>query len=162
MNDETLAINSETARKLLKDIKYATIATADPGGKPWNTPVFCAYDAHSNIYWSSHPGSSHSQNIAASGKVFIVIYNSTAKEGEGVGLYIEATAHALTDEVEVRQGLELLGERRGEPFLHPEKFMEDGPQRIYKAVPLTCWINDADQDDDGDFIEDFRVEVAIV
>ncbi len=35
--------------------------------------VFFAYDEQGNIYWSSHPDSVHSQNIADNGRAFIVI-----------------------------------------------------------------------------------------
>lgn len=38
--------------------------------------------------------------------------------------------------------------------------MNDGPQRIHKAEPLRPWVNDAYCDSDGDFIEDFRNEIA--
>jgi hypothetical protein len=39
--------------------------------------------------------------------------------------------------------------------------MNGGPQRIYKAKPLQLWTNDAHQDADGDFVEDFRIEIDI-
>lgn len=150
----------QTAKSILKEIAYATIATASSDGEPWNTPVFCAFDGF-NVYWSSHPDSVHSKNIAANGKVFISIYNSKAKEGEGLGVYIKAKASALDDMSDIKHGLDLLGERRGKPFLHIEKFLSDGPQRVYKATPIQIWTNDADQDKDGDFIKDFRVEIAL-
>lgn len=147
------------AEKILKDLIYATVATCDSKNNPWNTPLFFAYDQDLNMYWSSHPDSVHSKNISENGKVFIAVYNSKAGEGEGVGLYIQAKASVLTEDAEIKQALDLLGERRGKPFLHVEKFMGDGPQRIYKAEPLKLWTNDADQDADGDFIKDFRVSV---
>jgi len=151
--------NEATAQTILKEIQYATIATITPGGEPWNTPVFCATDAYT-IYWSSHPDSIHSKNITANGKAFITIYDSKAGEGEGIGLYIQARVTVLGDTEEIRYALDLLGKRRGKPFLHLEKFKDDGPQRIYKAMPLKVWTNDAHQDADGDFIKDFRVEVT--
>jgi len=152
--------NETTAQKILSEIKYATIATASKNGEPWNTPVFCAHDGY-DIFWSSHPDSLHSKNIANNNKVFICIYNPKAAEGEGVGLYMKATAQVLHDKGEIAHALELLGQRRGAPFKHVEKFIGDGPQRIYKAVPLQVWINDAHQDADGDFIKDFRIELNV-
>jgi pyridoxamine 5'-phosphate oxidase-like protein len=151
--------NEAIAQKLLNEIQYATIATVSNEGDPWNTPVFCAVNGYT-IYWSSHPNSVHSKNIAANGKAFIVIYNSKAGEGEGTGLYMKASVNSLEEKEEIAQALSLLGDRRGRPFDYIEKFMDGGQQRIYKAEPLQIWTNDAYQDADGDFIEDFRVEVA--
>lgn len=154
-------MNSEaTAQKILTEIQYATIATANGVGDPWNTPVFCAADGYT-LYWSSHPNSVHSKNIAATGKAFIVIYNSKPGKGEGVGLYIKASVHVIENKEEITHALHLLSSRRGKPFQHAEKFMNDGPQRIYMAKPLQLWINDAHKDPEGHFIEDFRTEIAI-
>lgn len=154
-------MTNQTALKILNDIQYATIATSDEKGEPWNTPVYCAFGEDNNIYWSSHPESQHSRNIAVNSKVFIVIYNSIAPEGDGVGVYLRATSEALVDPAEIDRALVLLGDRRGRPFLFPKKFQNEGPQRIYKATPVEAWINDADQDSDGDFIKDFRVPIEL-
>jgi len=150
--------NLATAQKILADIRYATIATTDSSGEPWNTPVFYATENYT-IYWSSHPDSVHSKNIATNQKAYIVIYNSKATKDEDTGLYMQASVRMLEDGEEIRHAIELLGARRGKPFEHIEKFMGHGPQRIYKATPIQIWINDAQQDADGDFIKDFRVEV---
>jgi general stress protein 26 len=148
-----------TAQRILDDVHYATLSTADSAGNPWNTPVFYAYDDQGCIYWSSLPTSVHSQNIANNSKAFIVIYNS--KSDEGLGLYIDTTVVMLGDMTEIKQALTRLGERRGKPFEHPEKFTGNGPQRIYKATPMACWTNSADKDADGDFIKDYRVGINI-
>lgn len=148
-------------RRILEEVHYATIATADTEGKPWNTPVFSAYDDDFAIYWCSHPLSAHSRNIAVNPDVAIVIYNSRAAEGEGLGVYIQATAEELSIKTQVRRALDLLGRRRGKPFKHTKKFMGSGSQRVYKATPQAFWINDAEQDEDGDFVKDYRVEVRL-
>lgn len=150
---------SDLAKQILSSIKYATIATASSSGKPWNTPVFYAYDNQSNIYWSSHPESIHSKNLSQTNQAFIVVYNSKAAEGEGQGLYIEAQVTQINDVDQVKVALELLGNRRGKPFWSIEKFLNGGPQRIYRAAPKKMWVNDAEQDSDGDFIRDFRIEI---
>jgi len=154
-------MNHSTALQILRTIQYATIATSDEQGNPWNTPVFCAFDDDSNIYWSSHPDSVHSLNIANNHKAFIVFYNSLADEGEGLGLYMSTDVRALEDSEEIKLALTLLGKRRGRPFLHIEKFIGSGTQRIYKAIPSRCWTNDSDQDEDGDFIKDYRIEIEL-
>jgi general stress protein 26 len=74
--------------RILKNIRYATIATASKDGKPWNSPVAFYMDHELNIYWSSDKNSQHSQNIRANNEVFIVIYDSTVQEAEGEGVYI--------------------------------------------------------------------------
>jgi nitroimidazol reductase NimA-like FMN-containing flavoprotein (pyridoxamine 5'-phosphate oxidase superfamily) len=153
--------NAETFKKIISEIKYATIATATKDGKPWNSPVFCAVDDACNIYWSSHLESEHSKNIVANPQAFIVIYNSQAKAGEGQGAYIEATVNVLTSDKEIRAALNLLSERQGKRFSTLEKCSGNGPQRIYKAVPQNLWLNDAEQDEDGDFIKDFRIPVSL-
>lgn len=149
----------EKARTILTKVKYATLATASAEGKPWNSPVFCTYDDAWNIYWQSSPESVHSKNIMQSGRVFIVVYDSTSDEGEGV--YLQCTALVLSDEAEIRHALYLLGERRGEPYARTDKFQARGPQRIFRATPQAVWVNDADKDEDGDFVRDYRVEVQL-
>lgn len=149
-----------TAQRILDEIPYATIATVNDAGEPWNTPVFCAHDGFT-IYWSSHPDSVHSKNIAANGRAFLAIYNSKAGEGEGLGVYIQAKVHVVDDEQEIRRVLDLLGTRRGKPFLHVEKFMNNGLQRIYVAEPLEAWTNGAERDEDGDFIRDYRIKIDV-
>ncbi len=72
---------------------------------------------------------------------------------------MDATVDILDQPDDISVALELLGKRRGRPFEHIGKFIGDGPQRIYKAIPSKIWMNDADQDKDGDFIKDYRVEI---
>ena len=76
-------------------------------------------------------------------------------------MFMQAVVRVLDDMDEIAHALALLGKRRGSPFKHIEKFIGNGPQRIYEASPLRIWTNDAHQDSDGDFIEDYRIEVAI-
>lgn len=148
------------AKEILSNIIYATIATISKNNMPWNSPVFYTFDEKLNLYWSSHPESQHSRNITNNTKIFIVIYNSGVKEGEGIGLYIKGYAETVTDIREVQHAVELLGRRRGRPFTSINNFI-NGPQKIYKAVPEKLWLNDAKQDEEGNFIKDFRIEVPI-
>lgn len=153
-------MKNSTVLRILENTQYATIATSNAEGKPWNTPVFFAYDEDGCIYWSSHPESVHSKNIAANPRAFIVVYNSKAAEGEGVGLYVDSTVEMLIDASRISTALTTLGKRRGRSFEYPEKFIGEGPQRIYKATPQKMWLNNAVKDADGDFIRDYRDEVS--
>ncbi len=152
--------NVKRAREIINEVIYITLATVTPEGKAWNSPLFSACDEKFNFYWSSHPDSQHSINIAHNGDVFVIIYNSLAREGEGDGVYIQAKASQVTSREEIAKALRLLGARRGKPFNYPDKFIE-GPQRIYKAEPQKMWINDAQKDADGDFIKDYRIELSL-
>lgn len=146
--------------EILDEVQYATLATVSADGAPYNAPVFTAYDHDLNLYWSSSQNSQHSKNIADSGKVFIVIYNSSVAQGTGWGVYIEAEA-ATAAPSETERALLLLGSRRGRPFDNMPTFTNGGPQRIYKAKPLQIWINDAEKDDSGEYVEDHRVALDL-
>ncbi|MGH3425997.1 MAG: pyridoxamine 5'-phosphate oxidase family protein [Mycobacteriales bacterium] len=80
----------------LSRVEYAALATSSPSGEPWNSPVYTAYDDELNLYWTSAASSMHSQNIRSSGRAFLVIYNSTAPEGTGEGLYCAAVPESWT------------------------------------------------------------------
>jgi hypothetical protein len=76
-----------------------------------------------------------------------------------VRLYLEVKVEMLHDAREIENVLRLLGDRGKRPLKHIEKVQGDDPQRIYRATPVKGWINSADQDEDGDFIRDYRIEV---
>lgn len=149
----------ENALDLFRTIEYITIATTDAQGNPWGTPVFYAYDEQYNIYWSSLAESVHSQNINRNHTAFLTL-NSTQK-GAWLGVYMNCNVECLEDEEEIIEALQLLGKRRGDPYKNMNKFLSKKLQRVYKATPLQIWMNDAEKDDDGDFVRDFRVEVVL-
>lgn len=152
-------MNAKIAAEIIKEILYITIATSR-NDMPWNTPVYSAFESDLDFYWSSHPESQHSQNIAANANVFLVIYNSKAKAGEGVGVYVKGKASQVTTDEETSKALGLLAGRKGKA--QTKKTVADiDPQRVYKVVPEKVWVNDATRGADGRFIQDFRVEVAI-
>lgn len=137
------------AKEILSTIKYATIATVSEDGKPSNSPVAHSVDGDLTIYWASDKNSQHSQNIRANENVAVVIYDSTAPEGTGEGLYFEATA------IEINTPEEIIA--HGES---PEKLLGDAIRRFYKATPLRAWMNDVEEKD-GHFVRDCRVEISL-
>lgn len=147
--------------EIIDKIHYATLATVSPGGDPFNAPVFTAYDDDLVFYWSSSVGSQHSLNIAENGKVYMAIYDSTVAQGTGWGVYVQATARQVTRPEEVELVMKLLGDRRGKAFDKPVTDMIEGDHRVFKATPTAIWINDAEQDDNGEFVKDYRVKVSI-
>lgn len=144
----------DTAAKILRNIRYATLATTTPEGEPWNSPVAHTFDEDLNMYWASDKENQHSTNIRNNGKVFIVIYDSTAPEGEGEGVYIQAVAKELEDSDEVLRAQQILHAEDEGPFLG------DAVRCIYKATPLKLWVNDAEMNGSV-VVRDFRVGVSV-
>lgn len=88
----------DKAKNLLEVIPYITIASITPEGNPWNSPVFAIHDEKYNFIWNSSIEAQHSKNISQNPNIFIVVYNSNVKEGEGFGVYIEAESKELQDQ----------------------------------------------------------------
>lgn len=125
----------DSAIKILKELKYMTLATVCEDGSPWNSPV-----AHSPLkdlvfYWGSTEDSIHSQNIRRDERAFVVIYDSTAPEGKGEGVYMKGEAEELDE--------------------------KEGLVRMYRFIPHQIWINDDEKDANGKYLKDFRVEIDI-
>lgn len=153
---------SKKAKEIIEKIIYITIATASREGTPWNSPVYSAFDKDYNFYWASDQNGQHSKNIAENNKVFLVIYDSTAPEGTGEGVYIQAKTHMLTEDEEIQKALGYLYQRKGQDQHKREatEFLGDYPRRVYKAVPDKVWIN-SDGDINGNYI-DIRIEVNLL
>lgn len=145
-------------KQILETIKYATLATITPEGKPWNSPVASIVDEEFNVYWFSDKEGQHSINVRANGEVFIVVYDSTVPWGQGEGVYIQAKAYELNDPDEIRTARRI--KKGPDADDSPEEFLGDGVRRVYKAVPQKVWMND-DITADGKFIKDIRVEVPL-
>ena len=130
-------------QKLLKVVPYVTLATVCPDGNPWNTPVRGYFDDNLNLYWASWPQNQHSQNIAHNPSVFAVVYDSRAKEGAGIGVYMQMTAKLLTQKDDVVWARGIYTTNFGENLQH-EPFLGECPRRLYKAVPHKIWRNTDD------------------
>ncbi len=151
----------ELAKTILANVIHITIASVDENGQPWNTPVYSAFDDAYNLYWTSAKTNQHSQNIRTNSKVFIVVYDSTDNLGDKTGFYIQARAEELIAPNKIEAARALLQGRIGKAGDSYEKFVGQEIRRVYKAVPLHTWINDAEFKD-GDFLRDYRVEVKLL
>ncbi len=143
------------------DIHHVPLATVNEDGTPHNSPVFMAFDEELNGYWASHPHALHSQNIMREGNVFIVIFDS--REGHG-GLFMEGTAHLLTDDGDIRDALELLQDTKEDLYGSMgdlSMYTGDSPQRIYRFIPSGAWVNQSDRNKDDIIIRDRRVEIDL-
>ena len=147
------------AKDIISKIIYITIASVSKNGQPWNSPVYSAYDREYNFYWSSSRDSQHSKNIYDNPNIFLVIYDSTIAEGQGIGVYVKAKAFELTYESELQKALELLYGRKNKPPKPAADFLYDSPRRVFKAEPEQFWIN-TDDKVDGHHI-DKRVEIKL-
>lgn len=146
------------AVEIIRQIRYATLATVTPEGLPWNSPVAHEYDTDLNVYWVSDKEGQHSRNVTANKRVFIVIYDSTVPEGDGEGVYIQASVEQVTDPEEI---LKVRRIKKGSHFEQsPDSFLGDSIRYMYKAVPEKMWMNDAEIRD-GVFIKDYRVELSL-
>jgi hypothetical protein len=143
-------------QQLLNATTYVTIATVGSDGQPWNTPVVGVFDDDLNLYWVSWKQSQHSRNITRDSRIFVVVYDTAAPEGEGLGLYVQMIARPLTGKPEI--------ERASKVYNLSFFTLHDGsmptfkgtcPSRIYMASPCKVWMNSGAYDD-GHYI-DIRV-----
>ena len=74
--------NDGIARGILDANSYVALATADADGVPWVSPMGFARE-DSDLYWVSHPGARHSQNIAVRPRIAMVVFDSTVVPGSG-------------------------------------------------------------------------------
>ena len=149
---------ADRAKNILQNIIYATVATSDKNGQPWNSPVRYVHDDNLNIYWFSDKEGQHSKNVRENENVFIVIYDSTVPEGNGDGLYIQAKAYEVVDPKEVLLARQIKKGEGKEGVV--DDFLGNSIRRVYKAVPEQMWVNAAEIKD-GMFIRDYRLEVPL-
>ena len=136
--------HQKRAREIVDMVSYITIASVSADGEPWNSPVFAAHDGEYRFYWCSYHGTQHSQNIRATGRVFLAVYDSTVPVGAGECVYIKGTAKQLTDPVEIATARRLLQARCPVPW--PLDDLDgDAPMRLYQAVPERIWMNGSAQ-----------------
>jgi nitroimidazol reductase NimA-like FMN-containing flavoprotein (pyridoxamine 5'-phosphate oxidase superfamily) len=74
------------AREIVESNLYVTLATADAEGRPWASPVWFAHEGYRDFLWVSRPGARHSRNLAARPELALVIFDSTAAEGDAAAV----------------------------------------------------------------------------
>ena len=157
--------HNKRAVKIINKIIYITIASVSNDGQPWNSPVYSGFDEELNFYWSSDKDGQHSKNIRENGKAFLVIYDSTAPESTGEGVYIQAEAHELGKNDEIQVARRATQTRKGQldelSEKEYEKFSGSAVRRVYKAIPNKAWMNDVELDKNGKYVRDIRVVVPL-
>lgn len=91
----------------------------------------------------------------------MVVYDSQA----GGGVFFDANAHMVEGYDDIVAALGVLSDRsmefRGATFGEPEHFIQDGPQRIYKAVVNKAFIPYGTKDNAGRYVRDERYELPL-
>jgi hypothetical protein len=131
----------QLARRTLERIPNASLATVLPDGRPWNSPLYVAFDAQLSFYWSSHLDALHSKNIAARPDILLVVFDSTALDQNGHGVYLRGTAQELNDGAAIDKALACLATRKQEAPKPSADFVDPHPRRVYEAVIETAWTN---------------------
>jgi pyridoxine/pyridoxamine 5'-phosphate oxidase len=145
---------SLVAREIVDEIAYMTIASVDPDGKPWASPVWFAHEDYTRFHWISRPEARHSQNIAAHRRVAIVIFDSRTPIDTGRGVYVEAEAEEVTDENEIERMMTIFSERsvaQGGATYTAADVQAPAHLRPYRATALKIYLG----------IDDRRTEVAL-
>jgi nitroimidazol reductase NimA-like FMN-containing flavoprotein (pyridoxamine 5'-phosphate oxidase superfamily) len=149
---------ADEAHRTLNRITYAALATVSADGRAWNAPVYVAFDRPA-FYWSSHNDAQHSRNIAANPSVMLVVFDSTAPDASGHGVYVRATARELTDAASIERGLQALAARRNEPVRPVADFLAPHARRVYEAVTEEAWTNVVLHEDVYYFDERMSIEL---
>lgn len=146
----------DRAKELLKTVRHAAMATVNPDGSPHNTPYFFMYDdALEQLYWGSHPSSQHSKNIARTGQIFVVLYDSNEKGG----LYVQAHNARVAEGDELSQALAAHNAARARFGKTPpveQSYYQQGEQRMYAADIAQLWVNLVEFDAQGRHVRDYR------
>src|SRR3972149_11197691 len=100
-----IAALTKQAKQVIDTIEYIDLATVTRDGKPWSSPLWFVRDTDYNLYFYSPKYTQHAKNIRANGKGFVVIYDSTAPEGTGLGGYMTAKVKELNTVSEVEEAL---------------------------------------------------------
>ncbi len=154
-----MTAETRKAKEIISKIIYVTVATVSKAGEPWNSPVYSAFDENYIFYWVSPTATQHSKNIKENGKAFLVIYDSTAPEGTGDGVYIKAKASEVRDLRELARAFKLLYARKNKKMRGIAYVLKKSPLRIYKAVPEKVWLNTFEKI--GEHSVDGRIEVKL-
>jgi hypothetical protein len=157
MDDAELA---GRARRTMEQIANASLATVSLDGRPWNSPLYVAFDSTLTFYWSSQVNAAHSANIAVNQNVALVIFDSTAADDSGHAVYVSGTARELGDQAAVEVGLRCLAKRKNERTKPTIQFLPPHPRRVYALAPETIWTNVL-LEQDGYYFDE-RVVVKLV
>ena len=147
------------AAQVIKDILYINIASITPDGKPWNTPVYCAFDENLNFYWLSWKLNQHSENVRNNPHVFVTIYDSIVPASTGFGVYFEGKAYELHNPKDILIAIKHIYKREKRKPRDVINFLKKYPRRAYTFVPERVWVN-GEGEIEGNYIDN-RTELDL-
>jgi nitroimidazol reductase NimA-like FMN-containing flavoprotein (pyridoxamine 5'-phosphate oxidase superfamily) len=142
------------ARQIVDASLYMVLATSDPSGQPWATPVYFAHRNYRDFFWISQPDATHSVNLRDRREVGIVIFDSTQPINTGQGVYLAGVAHEVPAH-EAAEGLEIFSRRstgHGGEALTEEDVHPPARHRLFHATGEAAYVLDD---------HDHRVEVRL-
>jgi len=146
--------DQESARAIISENIYGTVATTAEDGAPWAAPQFMVYDDEvKTIYWCAARASQHGQNITSNGKAFVVVYDSSVGPGEGSGVYLRTDASIVTDPAERETAMaKLIAQHAGVPYWSYEDVSRpDALAAAFKAKVRQAWVNKG-REENGQFV----------
>ena len=154
----------QSARNILGENKFLSLATYDKSGNVWATPLSYAIDEEYNLYFTTAVDSTHVEHIKKNPYVSFSIFNSTLRVSDIDGLQIKG----LVGEVEkadlprivkmyYKQVFPDEAERK-EWEAQPEYFTSDEfpVYRFFQILPLEIYKRDTENTE-----VDRRVEINI-
>lgn len=145
--------------RIIADIRYLALATVDPGGSPWVTPLFFAPLGTDRVCWVSSSEARHSRNLAMNPSVAITVFDAGVAVGKAEAAYFEADAgpapHVASDEA-----LVALNSRLPEPrWLTDRDLRPRGGLTVYRARSRRRYVLVRAGNDDPPTSRDLTVEV---
>lgn len=139
--------NDAIARSILDSGIYVVLATSDANGVPWASPVWFAMEDYRDLYWVSHPGARHSQNIDVRPQLAMVVFDSTVPSGTGQAVYMTAAAEMLSDPASIEHGIGVFSResvRQGNEEWGLDRVTGEARLRLYRASVQEYSILDPD------------------
>jgi len=119
-------------------MRYMTLGTTEPDGRPRVSPVYFTHDEYRDFYWVSSPDAHHSRNVAQRPDVAIVIFDSDAPVGEGQAVYVTAQASEVPEaDLAERCATAFARVSKGAKPFTPEELSGEAVLRLYVARAST-------------------------
>ena len=139
-----MTTGADIVRSILDGSSFMTMATADADGVPWATPVWFATEDYRSLYWVSAPDTRHSLNLAVRPDISVVVYDSTQRPGNVMGVYMTGTAGLAVD---IAEGIGVFSRVAVHEGIGPwgiERVTGDARLRLYRAAVAEHYVLDPD------------------
>ncbi len=153
----------EKVEQILAQNHYMTIATSSLDSKPWISSVSFAYDTDYNFFWVSDKNALHSSLIRNNPRVAMTIFNSSTETEENEAIYLEAEAHELERESDIKYAINVLSTRPKREDLRVkevEQVVGKNAWRIYQAIPIRVHKLTKGEHINGQYV-DKHIEISI-